>query len=150
MARRLALAPALRRRALARFSVRGELARRIATFPRARDPWLRAVARARGRGAIDTLLGPLPDEELFALYAWAPPPLRRRVVRYAVEDRPRRAPVNGGDLAALGLSGPTLGRVLAQLRVAYLDGLIRNREEALIQATELGRRRRASSKGRPA
>ena len=74
--------------------------------------------------------------------------LRRRIVRYATEDRSRRAPVNGDDLTALGLDGPAVGRALARIRAAYLDGVVRDRAEALALARELSRRRnRAASRG---
>lgn len=135
------LDPGLRGRALRRFAVRGELAERIAGFPKRRDATLRALQRARGRGRIDAVLGPVSDEEMLALFAGAPPTVRRRILRHAVEDRPRRLPVNGEDLLALGLAGPALGRALARIRIAYLDGAVKTREDALALARELGRGR---------
>lgn len=135
------LEPGLRARALRRLAVRGELAQRIAAFPKARDGWLRALARARGRGAIDAVLSPLTDEESLALWCWAEPPVRRRVLRHAVEDKPRRLPVSGEDLVALGLQGPAVGRALARVRVAFLDGAVASREDALALAREIARRR---------
>jgi len=131
------LAPALRRRTLQRFSVRGELARRLATFPADRDRWLSALASARGRGAVDAVLHEVDEERLRALYAWAPASIRRRIVRWGAEDRSRRLPVSGTDLVAIGLSGPALGRALARVRVAYLDGGVANREEAMALAQEM-------------
>jgi tRNA nucleotidyltransferase (CCA-adding enzyme) len=139
-----ALDTTLRRRTLRRLAVRGELAERVAGFPRQRQQWLRALASARGRGGIDALLREIDEERLHALYAWAPPPLRRRIVRWACEDRTRRLPLSGADLLALGLSGPVVGLALARIRSAHLDGLVRDREEALALARELGR---ASSRG---
>ncbi len=135
------LAPALRRRTLARFSVRGELAGRIAAFPRTGDRCLRALAQARGRGAIDAVLGELDEESLHALHALAPVPARRRIARFAGEDRWRRPPITGDDLVALGLVGPDVGRALARIRAAYLDGAVQGRDEAIALALELGRRR---------
>ncbi len=134
------LAPALRRRALRRFSVRGDVARRITEHPRLRDRALRAVGRARGRGEIDRVLGELGEEDLVAFFASAPAQLRRRIVRYAAEDRARRTPLGGADLVGLGLAGPDVGRALARVRAAYLDGRVRSREEALALAGELARR----------
>ncbi len=134
------LDPGLRARTLGRFALRGELAERIAAFPRRRDAWLRALARARGRGPIDAVLGPLTEEETLALFAWAAPTVRRRILRHAVEDRPRRLPVTGEDLVALGLTGPAVGRALGRIRSAFLDGAVRTREDALALARELGRR----------
>jgi tRNA nucleotidyltransferase (CCA-adding enzyme) len=133
----------LRRRALLRFAVRGGLAQRSAAFPALRDRVLRRLARSRGRGAIDELLRSLSEEELHALHAGAPPALRRRIARYADEDRQRRPPVNGSDLTALGLAGPQVGRALERIRAAWLDGAIHSREEALALAREVGRRRGA-------
>ena len=138
------LAPQLRRRALRRFAVRGGVADRITAMPALRDRTLRALARARGRGAIDGLLHELPEEELHALHAWAPPTLRRRIARFACEDRHRRLPINGADLAALGLAGPAVGRALERVRVAVLDGVVRSREEALALAVEAARPRRGA------
>jgi tRNA nucleotidyltransferase/poly(A) polymerase len=135
------LAPALRRRALRRLAIRGETAGRIADFPRRRRGWLRQLETARGRGAVDAVLSELDETELLALHASAPPLLRRRIVRYAAEDRGRRSPVTGADLVAAGLGGPAVGRALGRVRAAWLDGEVANREEALALARELGRRR---------
>jgi tRNA nucleotidyltransferase (CCA-adding enzyme) len=144
-----AVDPGLRIRTLRRFAVRGELAQRIADFPKWRDATLRTLARARGRGAIDAVLGPVSDEQMLALSAWAAPTVRRRILRHAVEDRPRRLPVNGEDLLALGLAGPAVGTALARIRSAYLDGAVKTREDALALARELGRRRSAAIPPRP-
>ncbi|HEY5658881.1 MAG TPA: hypothetical protein VIY27_13915, partial [Myxococcota bacterium] len=143
------LAPQLRRRALRRFSVRGGLLDRILEMVRTRPRTLRLLEVSRGRGAVDATLRGLAEEELYAYYAWAPPAVRRRIVRYAVEDRPRRPPVGGSDLTALGLSGPAVGRALARVRSAFLDGTVRSREEALALAREVGRDRGAGSATRP-
>lgn len=134
----------LRARALRRFAIRGALAERIAAFPKARDAWLRGLARARGRGAIDAVLTGAGEDESLALYAFAPPTARRRVARHMREDRPRRLPVTGDDLLALGLTGPAVGRALARLRIAFLDGVVKDREDALALARELASRRRAA------
>jgi tRNA nucleotidyltransferase (CCA-adding enzyme) len=136
------LSPALRRRVLARFAVRGALVGWVSGFPKLREEKLRALERARGRGAIDAALSDLDEDGLHALWAVAPPAARRRVARFAGEDRGRRAPVSGTDLMPLGLSGPELGRALARIRAAFLDGGVRTREEAIALARELGGRRR--------
>lgn len=135
----------LRRRALVRLAVRGEMATRITDFPRRRDAWLRALERTRGRGAVDARLSGCDEESLLALYASAAPAARRRIARWAAEDRRRRVPVTGDDLAGMGLKGPGIGRALARLRVAWLDGSVRTREEALVLAGELSRRGRSPS-----
>jgi len=134
-------APNLRRRTLRRLSVRGETAKRIGAFARSREGWVRAVGRARGRGAVDAVLRQLDEEDLQSLHATVAPALRRRIVRYAAEDRSRRLPVNGDDLLAAGLEGPAIGRALARIRIAYLDGRVKDRNEALALAREFYRRR---------
>ncbi len=131
----------LRRRALQRASVRGEIAGRIAAFARLRDVSLRELTKARGRGAIDGVLGRLGEEELIALLAGAAPTPRRRILRYAIEDRPRKLPVSGDDLLALGLAGPAVGKALARIRAELLDGRLKGRDDALALAREIGRRR---------
>jgi hypothetical protein len=136
--------PALRRRTLQRFSVRGEVARAISGFPKASGGWMNALLRARGRGAIDAALAPLSEEELFSLYSLADPKLRRRIARFAVEDRIRRVPLSGEDLLAIGLEGPALGRVLNRVRIAFLDGALKDRDEAIALAREIARRRGTS------
>jgi len=133
------LSPALRRRSLRRFALSGDPARRVRSFPAARDRWLRGLDRARGRGAVDSLLGEIDETDLYALYASAGVTDRRRVVRWAAEDRTRRTPLGGEDLIALGLSGPAIGRALSRIRSAWLDGEVANREEAIALAQELAR-----------
>ncbi len=140
----------LRQRTLQRAAVRGEVAARIAAFPRLREAALRELGKARGRGAIDAALGGLGDEELLALLAFAAPTPRRRILRYATEDRPRRLPVTGDDLVALGLAGPAVGRALARIRAEMLDGRLRGRDDALALAREIGRRKAGSAASRPA
>jgi hypothetical protein len=107
--------------------------------------------RARGRGAIDSVLAPLTEEELHALYAVAEPKARLRIVRFAGEDRIRRIPISGTDLVDVGLDGPALGRALIRIRTAYLDGALKNREEAIALAREIARHRspaKRKAKGR--
>ncbi len=139
-----------RRRTLRRLAVRGEVAQRLVEFPRLRDRSLRALAKARGRGAVDALLAGLDEERLLALFAYAPPLSRRRLLRWALEDRTRRPPVSGADLVAAGLSGPVVGAALARIRLAWLDGALRTRDEAIALARELAARagRRSAAKPR--
>ncbi len=142
------LPAALRRRTLERFSIRGEQATRIVRFGSDAERALRGLARARGRGAVDATLGDLPEEVVQGLYALAEPAVRRRILRWGAEDRRRRAPVAGADLAAAGLSGAEVGRALARIRSGFLDGEIANREEALALAQELARRAARRPTGR--
>jgi tRNA nucleotidyltransferase (CCA-adding enzyme) len=138
-----------RRRTLRRLAVRGELAQRIVEFPRLRNRCLRTLATARGRGAVDALLGGIDEERLLALFAYAPPASRRRLLRWALEDRTRRPPVTGADLVAAGLSGPVVGAALARIRLAWLDGAVHTRDEAIALARELGARLGRRSAARP-
>jgi tRNA nucleotidyltransferase (CCA-adding enzyme) len=137
------LEPGLRRAALRRLSVRGEPAAQVAGFPRQRDTWLRALASARGRGAVDAVLAGADEDRLHALFASAAAPARRRIARWAACDRGRRPPVDGRDLVRIGLHGPAVGRALRRIRTAWLDGAVRTREEVLTLAAELSRARRA-------
>jgi hypothetical protein len=41
----------------------------------------------------------------------------------------------------MGLEGPALGRALVRIRTAYLDGALKNREEAIALAREIARRK---------
>jgi hypothetical protein len=77
---------------------------------------------------------------LLALLAWAPPNLRRRIQRYALEDRRAPLPIGGDDLLSIGIQGPAVGRALARIRVAFLDRAVRDRDEALALAREIARR----------
>ena len=129
-----------RRRTLRRLAVRGELSENLRSFPRDRDRWLRAIGKARGRGALDAVLGSIDDERLLALFVSAGVPVRKRIQRWALEDRGRRLPVSGSDLTALGLSGPVVGTALAQIRRGVLDGQVESREEALAVAHEVAAR----------
>ena len=125
------LAAAPRRRALERLALRGRPAERVLVFPGLMRRCARGLSRAHSCGAVDALLRDVPVEELLAFAAFEPAASRSRVLRHLAEDRERRAPLDGRDLAALGLSGPALGRALAALRRAFLDGECRDRAEAL-------------------
>ena len=79
------LPPALRRRALRRFAVRGEQARRITEFPKARDAWLRGLTRARGRGAIDAVLARVDETPVWSIVClFIARPFRSRGVSVAL------------------------------------------------------------------
>jgi hypothetical protein len=134
---------------LRRLAVRGELAQRLIEFPRLRNRCLRTLATARGRGAVDALLGGIDDERLLALFAYAPPASRRRLLRWALEDRTRRPPITGADLVAAGLSGPVVGAALARIRLAWLDGAVHTRDEAIALAREMAARLGRRSAARP-
>ena len=143
------LPPALRSRVVKRFAVRGETSERIIEFPKSRNRWIKLLDSSRGRGAIDAALQGIDEERLHALFASCEPRVRRRLVRWAAEDRDRRIPVTGRDLTNAGISGPAVGRALARIRSAYLDGAVANREEGLALARELQQRSNRASKRSP-
>ena len=63
--------------------------------------------------------------------------VRRRLRRYLEEWRYCRAALRGRDLQALGVApGPGMGRMLAQLRAARLDGKARKREDEVTLVRE--------------
>jgi tRNA nucleotidyltransferase (CCA-adding enzyme) len=127
----------LRRRVLRRLAVEGGAAQAIAAFPAQHVALLRRLAAARGRGACDAALASVDPAALLAHWAAAPAPERRRVQRWAREDRASAPPVGGRDLLALGLEGPAVGAALARLRAAWLDREVRSRDDALALAREL-------------
>ncbi len=62
------------------------------------------------------------------------------VERWWERDRDRRADVDGSDLVAAGIApGPAIGRALAAVRAAVLDGAIENRESQLQLALRVAR-----------
>lgn len=134
----------LRRASLARLAVEGAPAAAVSAFPATRDRLLRSLGASRGRGACDALLAPLGAELLLALYASAAPAVRRRIVRWAREDRSEPLPIRGDELVALGLRGQAVGAALARLRAAWLDRAVRTPEDLLGLAQELARRSRVA------
>jgi tRNA nucleotidyltransferase (CCA-adding enzyme) len=135
------LTPAVRRRALERLALRGRPAARVQAFPTLASRTRRALRHRPGRGAADAVLRGLAREELYALAAGSDAASRRRILRHAREDRALRLPIDGSDLAALGLGGPALGRTLAAIRRAFLDGALRDRAAALAFARRRVRQR---------
>ena len=142
------LNPAMRRRVVRRLSVRGDAGERIVNFAKHRKSWSKALAGTRGRGAVDVVLAELDEDQLLALCASSEPLLRRRILRWAAEDRDRRLPVSGRDLVAAELEGPVIGVALSRIRAAYLDGEVANREEAMALAREIQRRSSAPMRTR--
>ncbi len=141
------LSRAIRAATLERLSVRGELVERLTAFPARVLPLLEPLSTSRGRGAVDALLAPIDEEALYALYACANVSVRRRIVRWAAEDRTRRPPVSGSDLTGIGIGGPAVGLALAHIRRAFLDGAVANREEALALAREVSRQPQRAARG---
>jgi tRNA nucleotidyltransferase (CCA-adding enzyme) len=142
------LSAPLRRRTLARLGVRGDTSVRVLGFAKSCQRWIKELKGTRGRGAVDLVLAELDEDQLLALYATCEPLLRRRVVRWAAEDRDTRIPVSPRDLLNANLSGPVVGVALARIRAAYLNGEVANREEGLALAREILRRSEAGKRGR--
>lgn len=133
--------PAARRRTFTkRLALSGEPARMILEFPALRARLLRAVRTARGRGDRDALLSALAPETVLALGAGAGSALLRRMLRHLHEDRACVLPISGADVTAVGGRGPAVGKALAAVRRALLNGEIRGRREALALAERLIRR----------
>jgi tRNA nucleotidyltransferase (CCA-adding enzyme) len=80
---------------------------------------------------IDLLLRSLSETTISVLhYAEIGPP-GQIAARYLREIRPARAPLDGRDIQQLGVApGPMIGRLLDELRAAYLDGEVTTREQA--------------------
>jgi hypothetical protein len=91
---------------------------------------------------VERQLSGVPDEWLLALHAGLPASVGRRIGRYASEDRIREAPLSGDDLVRLGFAGRSVGRAMARLRAAQLDGELRSREQAFALARTLAARQR--------
>lgn len=115
------------------------LARRLALTKRESEAVLAAPAARRlekrlARGVkpsrVAELLSPLPLPALWALSAAGDPHSRRLALRYLERWRHVRPALNGNDLLAIGARpGPLLGKVLARLRAAGLDGDVRSRKD---------------------
>jgi tRNA nucleotidyltransferase (CCA-adding enzyme) len=126
-----------RRDVLERLALQGLVRRRIEEFPVWRARAGRGLTRASRRSAVERQLLGVQDEWLVALYAWMPAAGRRRIERYASEDRGRAMPLSGDDLVGLGLAGRSVGQAMARLRAAQLDGELCSREQALALARTL-------------
>jgi tRNA nucleotidyltransferase (CCA-adding enzyme) len=129
--------PALRRRALRRLAIQGANAEAVERFPEQRDEVLDGLDLQYGRGACDALLAGLSPDARLAVFASAEPSARRRMLRWAREDRAVAVPVSGEDLVAIGFRGPAIGSAIAQLRAFWLDRAVRDRDELLALAVEL-------------
>lgn len=97
-------------------------------------PPLRAVAPRLAEplpnSAVDRLLHPFSPPAIAVLH-YAEPAAAEAAERYGRSLRHTRAPLDGHDLQRLGVApGPGLGRLLAELRAATLDGVVSTRAEA--------------------
>ena len=82
--------------------------------------------------AIDKLLGGFNVEALVVVNYAEQLPACDLIARYLAEIRRVTPLLNGADLRALGVApGPMLGRLLADLRAARIDGLVASRDDEL-------------------
>ncbi len=131
---------AARRKFIKRLALSGEPARAIAKFPALRAKLMRGLDKARGRGDRDALLSAHPPEALLALGAGVSAPVLRRMLHHLREDRAYSLPISGADITAAGGRGPAVGKALAAVRRALLNGEIRGRRDALALAERVLRR----------
>ncbi|HEU4327135.1 MAG TPA: CCA tRNA nucleotidyltransferase [Roseiflexaceae bacterium] len=93
-------------------------------------PLAAALSAPLPDSAIDRLLRPFGAPALRAAQLSEPAPVAAALARYQDLLRPAQTVLNGDDLRALGVRpGPGMGRLLAGLRAAVLDGEARGREE---------------------
>jgi tRNA nucleotidyltransferase (CCA-adding enzyme) len=113
-----------------RYPLPAPLARLLAELPGARAA-SGMISAATPPSQIDLLLRPYGQATICVLhYAEAGLP-GQAAARYLGEIRPSRPPLDGRDLQRLGVAaGPAIGRLLAALRAAHLDGEIQTREQA--------------------
>jgi tRNA nucleotidyltransferase (CCA-adding enzyme) len=82
-----------------------------------------ALATPMRPSEIDRLLRPFSADAIAVLHYGEMPPVGALAARYLHELRPARPPLDGRGLQRLGVPpGPQIGRLLAELRAAYLDG----------------------------
>jgi hypothetical protein len=93
----------------------------------------REVGRAASASAVAERFRPLPAPTVAALACAAKEPdVRELALDYVDRIRYIRPSLNGDDLISLGVpEGPQVGRVLARLRDARIDGTATNREDEL-------------------
>jgi tRNA nucleotidyltransferase (CCA-adding enzyme) len=121
----------VRRRLVKRLSLAGRPAARVLALPSVARRLERWLSRPAPRSADDVRLAPVPHEERLACAAAASAAVRARILAHAARAQNLELPLDGRDLVALGLQGPAVGRALARLRAAVLDGDVRSRAEAL-------------------
>lgn len=113
----------------ARYPLPAEAATLLRELPR-----LRAIAPQLAatlpNSEIDRLLRPFSAPAVAVLH-YAEPAAAQAAERYRRSLRHTRSPLDGHDLQRLGVApGPGLGKLLAELRAATLDGVVTTRAEA--------------------
>jgi tRNA nucleotidyltransferase (CCA-adding enzyme) len=129
----------VRQRLVRRLTLLGRPAERVLRSAAGMRRLERSLSRPAPLSADDARLAPLPLEERLACAATARASVRARILVHAEKERSLTLPLDGRDLIALGFRGPAVGRALARVRAAVLDGEVGSRAEALVRA---GRPRR--------
>jgi tRNA nucleotidyltransferase (CCA-adding enzyme) len=129
----------VRRRLLQRLALVGRPAARVLASSAVMRRLERSLSRPAAASADDVRLAPLPPEERVACAATASAAVRARILAHVAREQSLVMPLDGRDLVALGFRGPAVGRGLARVRAAVLDGEVSSRAEALARA---GRPRR--------
>ncbi|NNJ13266.1 CCA tRNA nucleotidyltransferase [Chloroflexales bacterium ZM16-3] len=113
-----------------RYPLPTPFARLLAELPKLRATALTISADTRP-GQIDLLLRPYSDAAISVLHYAEAGLTGQRAAHYLREIRPARSPLDGRDLQRLGVApGPMIGKLLAALRAAYLNGDVQTREQA--------------------
>lgn len=113
-----------------RYPLPSPFARLFSEIPRLRDlgPQLQTDLRP---SQIDLFLRPYSDVAIHVLHYAETGIAAQRAIHYLEQMRPLRLPLDGRDIQRLGVApGPAIGKILAGLRTAYLDGVIQTREQA--------------------
>jgi tRNA nucleotidyltransferase (CCA-adding enzyme) len=121
----------VRRRLVERLGMVGRPAARVLASPSVVRRLERSLSRPAPRSADDVRLAPVPHEERLACAAAASAAVRARILAHAAREQSLELPIDGRDLVALGFQGPAVGRALARVRAAVLDGAVSSRGEAL-------------------
>jgi tRNA nucleotidyltransferase (CCA-adding enzyme) len=113
----------------ARYPLPAEAAELLRELPRLHSV-AEQLAATLPNSAIDRLLRPFSPPAVAVLH-YAEPAAAQAAERYGRSLRHARPPLDGHDLQRLGVApGPGLGKLLAELRAATLDGAVTNRAEA--------------------
>lgn len=126
------LEPAAREALLARYRPAGALVRLLRDIGGLRARLAGLDPAGLPDSALDRLLQPFGAAALRAAQLSEPAPLAGALARYLALLRPAQTALCGDDLRALGVpQGPRIGRLLAGLRAAVLDGQVRGRAQEL-------------------
>lgn len=113
-----------------RYPLPGPIARLLAEIPAARAA-ARTLDVNMRPSQIDALMRAYGEPTVSVLHYAEPGYPGQMAAHYLDHIRPARPPLDGRDLQRLGVApGPAIGRLLAGLRAAYLDGAIAGRVQA--------------------